>query len=253
MIRITVTSTIRTVKKHIVPQACDVPSPVSLKLDNWDNLLQHDPDKDFIMDGLKHGFDVIDKDNVLDNIPPVECDNHKSATASDVRDRVEQRKKEEIQDGNYVIVHDKPWIVSPLSVVPKPDGDIRSMHDMSMPPSYVVNDYASKDPCKYQTIHDAIGLLQPGWYMAKVDLKWAYRSVGTRKAHHTLAGLKWTFRRDSQSTYLCDQRLSFGSRKSPSALNRITQAVRRMLADKGIPCTAYLDDFFLCGHDFDSC
>ena len=138
-------------------------------------------------------------------------------------------------------------------MVPKPDGDIRLIHDMSMPPSYAVNDYASKDPCKYQTIHDAIGLLQPGWYMAKVDLKWAYRSVGTRKAHHTLAGLKWTFRGDSQPTYLCDQRLSFGSRKSPSAFNRITQAVRRMLADKGIPCAAYLDDFFLCGHDFDSC
>ena len=116
-----------------------------------------------------------------------------------------------------------------------------------------LNDYASKDPCKYQTIHDAIGLLQPGWYMAKVDLKWAYRSVGTRKAHNTLAGLKWTFRGDSQPTYLCDQRLLFGSRMSPSAFNRITQAVRRMLADKGIPCTAYLDDFFFSGHDFDRC
>ena len=90
------------------------------------------------------------------------------------------------------------------------------------------------------------------WYMAKVDLMWAYRFVGTRKAHHTLAGLKWTFRGDSQPTYLCDQRLSFGSRKSTSAFNRITQTVRHLLADKGIPCTSYLYDFFLCGHDFDS-
>ena len=89
--------------------------------------------------------------------------------------------------------------------------------------------------------------------MAKVDLKWAYRSVGTRKAHNTLAGLKWIFRGDSRPTYLCDQRLLFGSRMSPSAFNRITQAVRRMLADKGIPCTAYLDDFFFSGHDFDRC
>ena len=85
-----------------------MPSPVSLKLDTWDDLLQHDPEKDFIMDSLKHGFDIIDNDIVLDNIPPVECNNHKSVTASDVRDRVEQRIKEEIQDGNYVIAHDKP-------------------------------------------------------------------------------------------------------------------------------------------------
>ena len=52
---------------------------------------------------------------------------------------------------------------------------------------------------------------------------------------------------------LCDQRLPFGSRKSPAIFNRITQAVRRIMSDKGIPCTAYLDDFFLCGKDFDTC
>ena len=98
------------------------------------------------MDSLKHGFDIIDNDIVLDNIPSVECDNHKSATASDVRDGVEQRIKEEIQDGSYVIVHDTPMIVILLSVVPKPDGDIRLIHDKSVPPSYAMNDYASKDP-----------------------------------------------------------------------------------------------------------
>ena len=116
-----------------------------------------------------------------------------------------------------------------------------------------MNDYASKDPCKYQSIHDVIDTLNPGWYMAKVDLKWAYRSVGIQESHQALTGLKWTFRGDQQPTYMVDHRLSFGGRKSPAIFNRITQSVCRMLTRRGVPCTAYLDDFLLCGPDFDSC
>ena len=231
-------------KKRVIPHACDVPSIVSRKLSTWETLLEHDHDKTFIFEGLKHGFAIIDNNIVCDDIPPVECDNHKSATSPDIRDWVEQRILEEVEDAKYEVVTDKPRIVSPLSVVPKPDGDIRLVHDFSRPHSLAVNDYASKDPCTYQTIQDAIGLLQPGWYMAKVDIRWAYRAIGTLKAHHTLAGLKWTFKGDSHPTYLCDQRLPFGSRKSPAIFNRITQAVRRIMSDKGILCTAYLDDFF---------
>ena len=61
--------------------------------------------------------------------------------------------------------------------------------------------------------------------------------------------ISWT-KMDLQRSH---QRLPFGSRKSPAIFNRITQAVRRIMSDKGIPCTAYLDDFFLSGKIFDTC
>ena len=190
---------------------------------------------------------------LLTRLKPVETDNHASTLKPGIRDQVENRIIEEISDSNDVVVDSKPRIISALVAVPKPDKDIRLVHDFSLPAEGSVNDYASKDPCRYQSIHDVIDTLNPGWYMAKVDLKWAYRSVGIQESHQAHTGLKWTFRGDQQPTYMVDHRLSFGGRKSPAIFNRITQSMCRMLTRRGVPCTAYLDDFFLCGPDFYSC
>ena len=52
---------------------------------------------------------------------------------------------------------------------------------------------------------------------------------------------------------MCDTRLPFGSRKSPSIFNRITQAVVRAMNSRGYDTLAYLDDFIVTGSDFHSC
>ena len=47
-----------------------------LCLTAWEEELQDDVDRDFILNGIMHGFDIIDKDA---KPKPVQCENHKSA------------------------------------------------------------------------------------------------------------------------------------------------------------------------------
>ena len=156
-------------------------------------------------------------------------------------------------EGNYVKVENPPLITSALAAIDKPDGDIRLIHDLSRPFNSSVNDFATKDACEYQTLSDAINLLTPNSYMAKVDLKSAYRSVEIRHDHQILTGIQWTFSGDSKPTMLIDKCLPFGARKSPAAFNRITQSVKRMMERRGYKIIVYLDDFFMCEDTFEKC
>ena len=104
--------------------------------------------------------------------------NYISAAGSVVRDKVESTLLEEIAIGNYVISEVKPTILSETGAVPKADSEgIRLIHDSSQTKGSAVNDYADIDSFKYETTDDAIKLLKPGYYMAKVDLRHAYCSV----------------------------------------------------------------------------
>lgn len=210
-----------------------------------------DHDKDYILSGLRNGFDIVDCDS--NSIPPAVTDNHKSAVAPERKDKVEHQINQELMEGNYIITQHKPQIISALAAIDKPDGDIRLIHDFSRPENRSVNDFALKDYCEYQSLDDAIKLLTPSSYMAKVDLKSAYRSVEINSKHQPLTGLQWTFKDASSPTFIIDKCLGFGARKSPHIFNRITQAVCRMMQRRNFNCVCYLDDFFLCEASFAEC
>ena len=107
----------------------------------WIDNLETDRDRDFIINGITNGFKIIPSDRVL---KPAETNNYKSATASDIRDKVENQIREEISKGNYVVTTVKPTIVSALGAIPKPDTDkIRLIHDCSRPQFSNVNSYAT--------------------------------------------------------------------------------------------------------------
>ena len=147
----------------------------------------------------------------------------------------------------------KPTIVSALGAIPKPDGSIRLIHDGSMPQGQAMNDYASNEACKYQSLQEALDLVKEGHHIAIIDLKSAYRSVKIHPFNYEATGLQWTFKGEDRPTYLVDTRLPFGSRKSPSIFNRLTQAIRRMMANRGYPIVAYLEDFFIVGTNKEIC
>lgn len=90
---------------------------------------------------------------------------------------VEKQILTEISEGNYVKVIHKPSIVSALGAIPKDDGGIRLIHDGSMPDGHAMNNYAKNEECKYQSLQDALDMVKGGHFMAKIDLKSAYRSV----------------------------------------------------------------------------
>lgn len=225
-------------------------SPLNLKL--WTTELADDPDREFLLDGITHGFQLLPADISL---TPAEMHNYSSATNPLSADKVEATIIEEISAGNYVLTDSRPTIVSALGAVPKPDSeDLRLIHDCSMPPGKGVNTYITIEKQRFQTIDHAVKLISNGCFLAKIDLKRAYRSVPVHPSNYAALGLKWKFKGASTFSYLVDTRLPFGDRSAPGIFHRITQAVRRIMAKKGFNLlVVYLDDFLIIGRNRSEC
>ena len=206
-----------TVKKLGPP----VNSP-GLVLSAWQEELANDSDSEFLLSGIKNGFDIIDP-----GAEPfrVEVDNHPSASiGSKWFDKANAQVYLEIENGNYVQVDQPPVIVSPIGAIPKPDGGIRLIHDCSRPTGYAVNDYVtSTERHRFQSVDDAAKLVKKGHFMAKVDLKSAYRSVSISKHSCKVTGLKWPV--DGSMQYFYDSKLPFGAKLAPGIFHRLSQAI----------------------------
>ena len=224
-----------------------------LNRNKWLKELEQDEDKDFLIDGITNGFELIPADSAL---APAEMDNYISATNPSARAKVEQTIREEIREGNYVVTQSSPTLVSALGAVPKPDSDeLRLIHDCSMPPSKGVNSYVPNiDKLRFQTIDDAIKLLDKGYFLAKIDLRHAYRLVPIHPKNYAAMGLKWIFEGDLVPTYFIDTRLPFGGRRAPGIFHRLTQSVRRMMLRLGfLGIVVYLDDFLIVDRTREEC
>ena len=177
----------------------------------------------------------------------MQADNLLSATRGNANyEAVKQQVLSELQDGNYVLCDSPPSLASPLGAVPKKDGGIRLIHDCSRPIAKPLNDYASIEMShKFQTSDDATSSVQAGYYMSKVDLKSAYRSVSTNTESQQFTGLKFWF--DDRFVYVRDTKLPFGSKLVPGIFHSLTQAVKRMMEKRGFTAlVVYLDDVFVC-------
>jgi hypothetical protein len=228
------------------------PSWNKLNYDSWKRELPvGDPDTDFILSGIKNGFNIIDDDV---NIVEVEVPNHRSVcSGSHLYKEVNSQIMKEIENNNYIICKDKPLIVSPLGAIPKDEGGVRLIHDCSLPGGASVNDYASS-PNKYsfESMDDVSKLIKPGDYIAKLDLKSAYRSVQINEWSQQVTGLKWNI--NGEDVYLRDTKLPFGSKLGPYIFNILSQAIKRIMYSKGYKrMTVYLDDFLCIGESFEEC
>ena len=156
-----------------------------LNLGVWRTELADDADREFLLSGLKYGFYIVDSDV---QVVPVEVENHPSARPGSPNYlAIKQQVLHEISEGNYIVCDSKPNFISPLGAIPKSTGGIRLIHDCSRS----LNDYATLEfSQRFQTIDDATSLLQPGYYMAKIDLKSAYRSVSISAESQQFTGLK---------------------------------------------------------------
>lgn len=222
-----------------------------LKYKAWEDELKYDLDKNFLLCGIKNGFDIIDSDA---DPSQARCNNHPSAQPnSPLYAKATEQINIEIQNGNYIEIHEPPVIISPLGVIPKPDGGVRLIHDCSRLQGLSVNDYVSnKEKHKYSSVDSASKLVHKGYYMAKVDLKSAYRSVPISTKSQLVTGIRWEF--PDKTRYFYDCKLPFGSSLAPGIFHRLSQAVVRMMSRRGFNCiVAYLDDFFICAPSRKEC
>ena len=219
----------------------------------WEHELQDDSDRLYLMDGIKNGFKISDlHDNDYSRVKKVESDNHKSTKLH--KELVDKELCKQLNDGHYMITTKPPLVISPLGAIPKDDGTIRLIHDGSRPLGDAMNDYTTLHAVHYQTLEDAYTLAKPGYFLAKLDLKSAYRSVPIHPSDYCLTGLKWHFKNDSKPTYMYDARLPFGARNGCSIFHRLTQSVRRMMAKRGFPnIIVYLDDILIISKSYSEC
>lgn len=201
------------------------------------------------MNGIRSGFDIIEKGA---NLNDVYVQNHKSAMS--VRESMDSIILNEIREGNYVITDTKPTIVSALGAVPKSDGGFRQIHDCSLPIETGLNSYAPTF-CHYayESVDDAVRLMGPHFYMAKIDIYHAYRHVSISKDSQRATGLQWTFL-NGRSVFMIDRKMPYGARGPPIIFHRISQAIKRMMARRGYKnIVAYQDDFLVIGSNYEEC
>ena len=152
---------------------------------------------------------------------------------------------------------DSPFSVfqcSPLGAVPKKDNTMRIILDLSSPFGSSFNDGIPHEffTVKYSSFDDAVSIVRDmgkGCFMAKIDIKHAFRLCPVNPLDWPLLGYKWLGR------YFFDIRLPFGLRSSPFIFNAFADAVTWILVHKfGITALIhYLDDFFVCSVTKEGC
>ena len=135
----------------------------------------------------------------------------------------------------------------PVGVVPKKHStDWRTIYHLSYTQGNSINHYIPKDPysLSYVRVDDAIHILQSlgrGAFMAKTDLKSAFRLIPIHPDDWSLLGIHW------QSQYYVDMYLPFGLRSAPFLFNQLSDGLEWILkSNYGLQHVIHiLDDFFI--------
>ena len=143
----------------------------------------------------------------------------------------------------------------PVDVVPKKHStEWRTIYHLSYPPGDSINDHIPKDPSSlsYVRVDDAIHILQSlgkGAFMAKTDLKSAFRLIPIQPNDCSLLGIYW------QSQYYVDMYLPFGVRSGPFLFNLLSDGLEWIRKHNyGLQYVIHiLDDFFIAERTKLSC
>lgn len=143
----------------------------------------------------------------------------------------------------------------PVGVVPKKhSSEWRTIYHLSYPQGHSINDYIPKDSFSltYVRVDDAIHILKTlgkGAFMAKTDLKSAFRLIPIHPEDWSLLGIYW------QSQYYVDMYLPFGLRSAPFLFNQLSDGIEWILKHNyGLKHVIHiLDDFFIAEHSKLAC
>ena len=144
---------------------------------------------------------------------------------------------------------------SPIGLVPKQQpGSFRLIHHLSYPSGDSVNDYISKDECKvhyasFDTAMDLAMSVGPQSWLAKADIKSAFRLLPVAPSDYELLGFKF------QDRFYYDMCLPMGCRISCSHFEMFSTFlefhIKRVSDTTAV--THYLDDFLFVGRSKQQC
>ena len=221
-------------------------SPINKDL--FKKLLNGFEHEEFISDGLANGF-IFHFDGLQ---CPITSKNSKMANLHS--EAVDNKIQEEIGLGRIAGPYHTPpftnFKASPLSLREKSTpGSFRLLHNLSYPyDTSSVNggiDQAHKT-VKYATVQTAIKVINKlgkGCFMAKADIKSAYRLIPINPSHFHLLGFRW------RGSYYYDKFLPMGMAESCSIFEKISDGIAYVMKNYGIAnIVKVLDDFLILEH-----
>lgn len=207
----------------------------------------------FLVDGFRYGFRI----HFVGERFAFESPNLKSAV--DQPDITSAKLRKECDAGRIVGPFTTPpfpnFRCSPLGIVPKKDpSEFRLIHHLSYPKGSSVNDFIP-DYCstvKYASVGDATKLVKrlgKGCFMAKTDVKSAFRIIPIHPADYSLLGMKW------DNMYYFDRCLAMGLSSSCAIFEAFSTALEWLSINHLGACAVLhiLDDFLFIAKTKDQC
>ena len=212
--------------------------------DVWARLLPPGyPDTEFILYVLRHGLPVLPPEVAL---APAICSNYSSC--QEHRSLVNKQLLAELAAGQLLrqpAGHAAPHIHA-LGAIPKSAEEVRIIHDLSRPLGRAINDSITYKQYKWASIDDALALITPGCYMARVHVRNYYRHIPIDPADWSKLAFRWHFEGEAEPTTLWDTYLQFGQRNGPEVAHRFTSAILAIMRSRGYnSIVGIMDDFLI--------
>ena len=174
-----------------------------------------------------------------------------SSKANSPASMVDNYIKEEVKAGNLVPSPCEGVHLSPIGFIPKKNrpGKFRLIVNLSFPTGNSINGAISPahSSC-YITVHQVVEQIPQGSFLAKIDLKAAFRRVPVHSAHQHYLEISWRDRT------LCNRALPFSLRSAPIIFNAIADGLTwAMICSNIINLAHYLDDLIFLSADHATC
>ena len=206
-----------------------------------------------LIDGFTHGFDLGFRGSPNSNLRVTNLTSCKENPAA-----VNEKILKELNAGRLLGPFDHPpfkkFQINPIGVVPKRDKDtFRLITHLSSPLGQSINDNIPQEysHVNYYSIHDAVRMLislGEGAFMAKADIKNAFRLIPIKESQQNLLGFTL------EGKYYFDKCLPMGASSSCQLFEKFTTALQFIAERHGIRYIIhYLDDFLILNSNSHSC
>ena len=218
----------------------------------WARLLPaHYPDREFLLYVLEHGLPVLPPGVKLQ---PAACTNYKSCIEH--KGLVDRQLAADLRSGQLLRqpAGQAATHIHALAAIPKSADEVRIIHDLSRPLGRSINDSITYKQYSWASIDDAVALVTPGCFMARVDVRNYYRHFPIDPADWGKLAFCWHFEGDTAPTTVWDPYLQFGQRNAPEVAHRFTLAVLEMMRCRGYSSlVGIMDDFLIVAPTQQAC
>jgi len=228
-----------------VASAGGIIADVTLNAHRWAAVFQYDHRCEYLVKGVSTGFDT-------DFTCPIEGETVPNYHDPAHEDKITAKLQKEIWAGRMVVSdYRECWYGTALSCVDKDCSGfevIRMINDLSRPEGLSVNDHSEFPKYSFTTVSDVTAVLQPKYYMCKVDCSDAYRSLPVAQRLWKYFHVRWG------RVSLRDLRVMFGWAPAPGIFTEVSSAVNRRMRSEGhIGTFSYIDDFISVSASLEDC